>query len=67
MLTCGESTNLHMHTLNVSVVNPDDPNTAFTFDTFRQTVAERLRLLDPLRFTSSSSRLEPSQRVSLRR
>jgi len=42
-----------MHTLKVLVVHPvhpDDPDAAFTFDTFRQTVADRLHLLDPLRF-----------------
>ncbi|BBZ31290.1 diacylglycerol O-acyltransferase (plasmid) [Mycolicibacterium madagascariense] len=49
MLLYGETPNLHMHTLKVLVVHPDDPS-AFTFDTFRQTVADRLHLLDPLRF-----------------
>src|SRR3954469_5549666 len=50
MLLYGETPNLHMHTMKVLVVHPDDPDAAFCFDTFRQTVADRLHLLDPLRF-----------------
>ena len=50
MLLYGETPNLHMHTLKVLVVHPDDHSAAFTFDIFRQAVTDRLHMLDPLRF-----------------
>ncbi len=59
MLLYSETPNLHTHTLKVAIVHaprtrggresPDDEG-VFDFEVFRQTVARRLHLLDPLRF-----------------
>ncbi|MGC2653599.1 MAG: wax ester/triacylglycerol synthase family O-acyltransferase [Mycobacterium sp.] len=50
MLLYSETPNLHTHTLKVAIVNTSEFDSAFNFDVFRQTVARRLHLLDPLRF-----------------
>ena len=50
MLLYGETPNLHMHTMKVLVVHAADASTPFTFECFRQTIASRLHLLEPMRF-----------------
>jgi WS/DGAT/MGAT family acyltransferase len=51
MLLYSETPNLHTHTLKVAIVNAADFNGEFGFDVFRETIARRLHLLDPLRYT----------------
>ncbi|MCT7662220.1 WS/DGAT/MGAT family O-acyltransferase [Mycobacterium deserti] len=46
MLLYSETPNLHTHTLKVAIVHDSD----FTFEAFRQTIARRLHLLEPLRY-----------------
>lgn len=46
MLLYSETPNLHTHTLKVAIVHDSE----FTFETFRQTLARRLHLLEPLRY-----------------
>jgi diacylglycerol O-acyltransferase / wax synthase len=50
MLLYSETPNLHTHTLKVAIVNAADFDGEFGFDQFRQTIARRLHLLDPLRY-----------------
>jgi diacylglycerol O-acyltransferase / wax synthase len=54
MLLYSETPNLHTHTLKVAIVHAADYSAShdgeFTFDVFRQTIARRLHLLDPLRY-----------------
>jgi diacylglycerol O-acyltransferase / wax synthase len=50
MLLYSETPNLHTHTLKVAIVNAADFAGEFGFDVFRQTIARRLHLLDPLRY-----------------
>ncbi|KAA0101624.1 wax ester/triacylglycerol synthase family O-acyltransferase [Mycolicibacterium sp. P1-5] len=50
MLLYSETPNLHTHTLKVAVVDAADFDSEFTFEVFRRTVAERLHLLEPLRY-----------------
>jgi diacylglycerol O-acyltransferase len=51
MLLYSETPNLHMHSLKVAIVNAAAFNGEFGFDVFRETIARRLHLLDPLRYT----------------
>ncbi|MGV0794285.1 WS/DGAT/MGAT family O-acyltransferase [Mycolicibacterium sp. XJ1819] len=50
MLLYSETPNLHTHTLKVAIIHAADHRGEFSFDVFRQTVARRLHLLDPLRY-----------------
>ncbi|MDA2893684.1 wax ester/triacylglycerol synthase family O-acyltransferase [Mycolicibacterium sp. BiH015] len=50
MLLYSETPNLHTHTLKVAVIDADGYDGDYGFDAFRQTVARRLHLLDPLRY-----------------
>ncbi|MFY9920602.1 MAG: wax ester/triacylglycerol synthase family O-acyltransferase [Mycobacterium sp.] len=50
MLLYSETPHLHTHTLKVAIVNAADFDGEFTFELFRQTIARRLHLLDPLRY-----------------
>ncbi len=50
MLLYSETPNLHTHTLKVAIISAGHYDGAFDFDVFRQTVARRLHLLDPLRY-----------------
>lgn len=50
MLLYSETPNLHTHTLKVAVINAADYPGEFTFEVFRETVARRLHLLEPLRY-----------------
>ncbi|AKK25436.1 wax ester/triacylglycerol synthase family O-acyltransferase [Mycobacterium sp. EPa45] len=50
MLLYSETPNLHTHTLKVAVVDAADFDGRFDFAVFRRTVADRLHLLEPLRF-----------------
>ncbi|MDT5092563.1 MAG: diacylglycerol O-acyltransferase / wax synthase [Mycobacterium sp.] len=50
MLLYSETPNLHTHTLKVGIINAADFDGEYTFDVFRETVARRLHLLDPLRY-----------------
>lgn len=50
MLLYSETPNLHTHTLKVAIINAAEFDGEFTFDHFRQTIARRLHLLDPLRY-----------------
>jgi WS/DGAT/MGAT family acyltransferase len=54
MLLYSETPNLHTHTLKVAVIHAADYRAThgkeFTFEVFRQTIARRLHLLDPLRY-----------------
>ncbi|WP_041783210.1 WS/DGAT/MGAT family O-acyltransferase [Mycolicibacterium chubuense] len=50
MLLYSETPNLHTHTLKVAVINAAGYDGEYGFDAFRQTVARRLHLLDPLRY-----------------
>jgi diacylglycerol O-acyltransferase / wax synthase len=50
MLLYSETPNLHTHTLKVGVINASDFDGEFTFGVFRETIARRLHLLDPLRY-----------------
>lgn len=50
MLLYSETPNLHTHTLKVAVVDTTEFPGPFTFELFRQIVARRLHLLDPLRY-----------------
>jgi diacylglycerol O-acyltransferase len=49
VLLYNETPNLHQHTLKVAVVDASDRD-EFGFDRFRQTLARRLHLLEPLRY-----------------
>lgn len=49
LLLYNETRNLHQHTLKVAVVDASDCD-GFGFDQFRQTLARRLHLLEPLRY-----------------
>jgi diacylglycerol O-acyltransferase len=50
MLLYSETPNLHTHTLKVGIINAADFDGEYTFDVFRETLARRLHLLDPLRY-----------------
>lgn len=50
MLLYSETPNLHTHTLKVAIIDAADYPGGFTFDVFRDTVARRLPMLDPLRY-----------------
>jgi diacylglycerol O-acyltransferase len=50
MLLYSETPNLHTHTLKVAIIHAADFDGEFSFEVFRQTVARRLHLLDPLRY-----------------
>jgi diacylglycerol O-acyltransferase / wax synthase len=50
MLLYSETPNLHTHTLKVAIIDVRDFVGEFNFEVFRQTVARRLHLLDPLRY-----------------
>jgi diacylglycerol O-acyltransferase len=49
VLLYNETPNLHQHTMKVAVVDASDCDD-FGFDRFRQTLARRLHLLEPLRY-----------------
>jgi diacylglycerol O-acyltransferase len=49
VLLYNETPNLHQHTLKIAVVDATDC-AGFGFDRFRQTLARRLHLLEPLRY-----------------
>jgi len=49
VLLYNETRNLHQHTLKVAVIDASDCE-GFGFDRFRQTLARRLHLLEPLRY-----------------
>ncbi|MCV7370892.1 wax ester/triacylglycerol synthase family O-acyltransferase [Mycolicibacterium duvalii] len=49
VLLYNETPNLHQHTLKVAVIDASDCE-GFGFDRFRQTLARRLHLLEPLRY-----------------
>jgi diacylglycerol O-acyltransferase len=49
ILLYNETPNLHQHTLKIAVVDATDCE-EFGFDRFRQTLARRLHLLEPLRY-----------------
>jgi diacylglycerol O-acyltransferase len=49
VLLYNETPNLHQHTLKMAIVDASDcPD--FGYDRFRQTLARRLHLLEPLRY-----------------
>jgi diacylglycerol O-acyltransferase len=50
VLLYNETPNLHQHTLKIAVVDASDCD-GFGFDPFRQTLARRLHLLEPLRYS----------------
>lgn len=50
MLMYSETPNVHNHTLKVAVVNTSDVNGDYRFDAFRETLAARLCVLDPMRY-----------------
>ncbi len=50
MLLYSETPNLHTHTLKVGIIDATDYDGDFDFDIFRRTIANRLHLLDPLRY-----------------
>ena len=50
MLLYSETPNLHTHTLKVAVIDTSEFDGDFGFDVFRQTIARRLHLLEPLRY-----------------
>jgi diacylglycerol O-acyltransferase / wax synthase len=50
MLMYSETPNVHNHTLKVVVVNTADVDGGYRFDVFRQTLARRMHLLDPMRY-----------------
>ena len=50
MLLYSETPNLHTHTLKIGIINAADFDGEYGFDVFRETVARRLHLLDPLRY-----------------
>lgn len=50
VLLYNETPNLHQHTLKVAVVDASAVDGEFGFDRFRQTLARRLHLLEPLRY-----------------
>ena len=50
MLLYSETSNLHTHTLKIGIINAADFDGEYSFDVFRETVARRLHLLDPLRY-----------------
>jgi diacylglycerol O-acyltransferase len=49
VLLYNETANLHQHTLKIAVIDASDCD-GFGFDRFRQTLARRLHLLEPLRY-----------------
>ncbi|WP_145010742.1 WS/DGAT/MGAT family O-acyltransferase [Mycobacterium marseillense] len=49
VLLYNETSNLHQHTLKVAIVDASDYD-GFGYDRFRQTLARRLHLLEPLRY-----------------
>ena len=49
VLLYNETANLHQHTLKIAVIDASDRDD-FCFDRFRQTLARRLHLLEPLRY-----------------
>jgi diacylglycerol O-acyltransferase / wax synthase len=49
VLLYNETANLHQHTLKIAVVDASECD-GFGFDRFRQTLARRLHLLEPLRY-----------------
>src|ERR1700756_3103501 len=51
MLLYSETPNLHTHTVKLAIVNAADFDGEFGFEVFRATIARRLHLLDPLRYT----------------
>lgn len=63
MLLYSETSNLHMHSLKVVIVNAADFDGEFGFDLFCQTVQHRLHLLDPLRYNGSDEQLATSQAI----
>lgn len=50
MLLYMETPNLHTHTLKVGIINTADFDGDYDYDVFRQSIANRLHLLDPLRY-----------------
>ncbi|MCV7216366.1 wax ester/triacylglycerol synthase family O-acyltransferase [Mycobacterium crocinum] len=50
MLLYSETPNLHTHTLKVAIVDAAGFDGDFDFEVFRRTVADRLHLLEPLRY-----------------
>ena len=49
VLLYNETPNLHQHTLKIAVVDASNSED-FSFDRFRQTLARRLHLMEPLRY-----------------
>src|ERR1700758_1480160 len=50
MLLYSETPNLHTHTLKVGIINTAGFDGEFNFKVFRDTIAHRLHLLEPLRY-----------------
>ena len=50
MLLYSETPNLHTHTLKIAVVDTAHYQGEFNFELVRRTLADRLHLLDPLRY-----------------
>jgi diacylglycerol O-acyltransferase len=50
MLLYSETPNLHTHTLKVGIINAAEFDGVYNFDVFRDTIARRMHLLDPLRY-----------------
>ncbi|MUL64582.1 diacylglycerol O-acyltransferase [Mycobacterium sp. CBMA 234] len=50
MLMYSETPNVHNHTLKVAVVNTADIRGDYCFVTFRETLSDRMHLLDPMRY-----------------
>jgi len=50
LLLYSEAPNVHTHTLKIAILDTGDRDVEFGFDEFRQTLAQRLHLLEPLRY-----------------
>jgi diacylglycerol O-acyltransferase / wax synthase len=50
LLLYSETPNVHTHTLKIAILDTRDRGTEYGFDEFRQTLAQRLHLLEPLRY-----------------
>ncbi|MDT7722098.1 MAG: diacylglycerol O-acyltransferase / wax synthase [Mycobacterium sp.] len=50
LLLYSETPNVHTHTLKIAILDTGDRDVEFGFDEFRQTLAQRLHLLEPLRY-----------------
>ncbi|MDT5168898.1 MAG: diacylglycerol O-acyltransferase / wax synthase [Mycobacterium sp.] len=50
LLLYSETPNVHTHTLKIAILDTGDRDVEFGFDEFRQALAQRLHLLEPLRY-----------------